>query len=105
MDGTYLKTLETDMQKWKDDAACLGMDTNIFFEKYEEQKDLAASVDRLCQRCSVNSRCFAVGVSGKEWGVHGGIYLKDGMIDKEHNSHKEKNDWFEVWQSLTMEKE
>lgn len=91
------------MSKWKDNAKCLGMDTNLFFDNYEEDKALAASIDKLCQSCSVNRECFAVGVSNKEWGVHGGVYLKDGTIDREFNSHKAKQDWFETWKSLTME--
>jgi hypothetical protein len=92
------------MQLWKDNAKCLGMDTNLFFDSYEEDKTLASSIDKLCQSCPVNRQCFAVGVSNKEWGVHGGVYLRDGTIDKEFNSHKNKKDWFETWQSLTMEK-
>ncbi|MEY3311024.1 MAG: hypothetical protein RL348_352, partial [Bacteroidota bacterium] len=44
-----------------------------------------------------------VGVSNKEWGVWGGVYLKDGTIDKEFNAHKDKQSWFETWKSLTME--
>lgn len=91
------------MHQWKDNAKCLGMDTNLFFDVYEEDKKLAASIDKLCQSCSVNKQCFAVGVSGKEWGVFGGVYLKDGAIDKENNNHKSKQDWFDTWQSLTME--
>lgn len=91
------------MQKWKDDAKCLGMDTNLFFDKYEEDHSIARAVDKLCQLCPVNRTCFAVGVSNKEWGVHGGVYLKEGGIDKEFNSHKSKEDWYNVWQSLTME--
>jgi hypothetical protein len=91
------------MHKWKDSAKCLGMDSNLFFDSYEEDKLLAASIDRLCQECPVRRQCFAVGVSNKEWGVWGGVYLRDGTIDKELNSHKTKEGWFDVWQSLTME--
>jgi len=79
------------------------MDTNIFFDKYEEDNHLASSVDNICQHCPVNKNCFAWGVSNKEWGVWGGIYLKDGKIDKEFNAHKSKEDWFSSWESLTME--
>ena len=93
------------MHRWKDEAECLNMDTNIFFDKYEEDHHLASSVDHICQRCPVNKNCFAWGVSNKEWGVWGGIYLKDGKIDKEFNAHKDKEDWFNVWESLTMEVE
>lgn len=91
------------MHRWKDEAKCLNMDTNIFFDKYEEDQHLASSVDSICHRCPVNKNCFAWGVSNKEWGVWGGIYLKDGKIDKEFNAHKDKEDWFNVWESLTME--
>mgnify|MGYP003351766541 CR=1 FL=1 len=38
-------------------------------------------------------KCFAVGVSGKEWGVWGGIYLNLGRTDKLNNSHKDKETW------------
>ena len=93
------------MHRWKDEAECLNMDTNIFFDKYEEDPHLASSVDHICQRCPVNKNCFAWGVSSKEWGVWGGVYLKDGKIDKEFNAHKDKEDWFNVWESLTMETE
>jgi hypothetical protein len=93
------------MKKWKDNAKCLGMDNNLFFDSYEEDDKLAASIDKLCQSCPVNKMCFAVGVSNKEWGVHGGVYLKDGTIDKEFNKHKSKKEWFDTWKSLTMEQQ
>jgi len=93
------------MQNWRDSARCLDMDTNLFFDSYEEDKVLAATMDSLCKECPVRRHCFAVGVSNKEWGVWGGVYLRDGTIDKEFNSHKTKSDWFDVWQSLTMETE
>ena len=88
--------------KWKDQAKCLGMDTNIFFDKYEEDPTMAASIDELCGDCPVNRECFAVGVSGKEWGVWGGIYLEAGDISREFNKHKTKQEWSYTWQALTM---
>jgi hypothetical protein len=88
---------------WKDSAECLGSDTNIFFDKYEEDVESRDFVDSLCRTCPVAKKCFAVGVSGKEWGVWGGIYLESGEISKEFNSHKNKKDWFYTWQALTME--
>jgi hypothetical protein len=91
------------MNQWKDNARCLGMDNNLFFDSYEEDRALAASIDKLCQSCPVNRMCFAVGVSNKDWGVWGGIYLKDGMIDKENNKHKSKQDWADTYMSLSME--
>lgn len=91
------------MHRWKDKGECLGMDTNLFFDKYEEDPHLAKSVDHICQRCPINQQCFAWGISHKEWGVWGGVYLKDGKIDKEFNAHKDKDNWFVTWESLTME--
>jgi hypothetical protein len=88
--------------KWKDKAACYEYDTNIFFDKYEEEEALRPAVDKLCSTCSVAKTCFAVGVSTKEWGVWGGIYLEGGQISKEFNSHRTSNDWGETWKYLTM---
>lgn len=79
------------------------MDTNLFFDKYEEDQSIAKAIDKLCQSCQVNKTCFAIATSNKEWGVHGGIYLKDGNIDKEFNSHKTKQEWSDTYISLTME--
>lgn len=88
---------------WKDDASCLGLDTNIFFEKYEEDTALRLAVDSICNSCPVSKKCFAVGVSGKEWGVWGGVYLELGQISREFNNHKTKTDWAQTWQILTMD--
>jgi len=88
--------------KWKDDASCLDYDTNIFFDKYEEEELLRPAVDDLCMSCPVMKSCFAVGISQQEWGVWGGIYLEGGEISKEFNNHKNKAIWGSVWQQLTM---
>lgn len=89
---------------WKDAASCLDYDTNIFFDKYEEEESLRPAVDKLCSECPVAKTCFAVGISQKEWGIWGGIYLENGIISKEFNSHKSKESWSKTWQYLTMEK-
>jgi hypothetical protein len=91
--------------KWKDNALCFEYDTNIFFEKYEEEEPLRSAVDQLCSKCPVAKKCFAVGVSTKEWGVWGGIYLEAGAISKEFNSHKSKFDWGNTWKHLTTEEQ
>lgn len=88
--------------KWKDVASCYEYDTNIFFDKYEEDEALRPAVDKLCSECPVSNTCFAVGVSTKEWGVWGGIYLEGGVISKEFNNHKTPEDWGNTWQYLTM---
>ena len=87
---------------WKDSSACLDYDTNLFFDKYEEDEKLRSGIDAVCSNCPVRRTCFANGISGKEWGVWGGIYLEGGEISREFNRHKTKQDWANTWQSLTM---
>ena len=88
---------------WKDDAACLEYDTNLFFYKYEEDELLRPAIDKLCSQCPVSKTCFAVGVSQKEWGIWGGIYLENGELSKEFSKHKNRNDLANTWKYLTME--
>jgi hypothetical protein len=56
-------------------------------------------------KCPVAKVCFANGVSGKEWGVWGGIYLENGEISKEFSKHRNKEQWGELWKTLTTEKQ
>ena len=90
---------------WKEKAACLGWDTNFFFDKYEEDETgtFRQSIDNLCKGCPVARQCFAVGISQKEWGIWGGVYIENGKISREFNRHRTKEDWAETWQYLTME--
>jgi hypothetical protein len=105
MAGTFQKGLCKDMHKlkWKDNGSCFDYDTNLFFEKYEDDVILRPAIDKLCNNCLVQKTCFAVGVSSKEYGVWGGIYLDAGEISKEFNDHKSTNDWSNTWQNLTMD--
>jgi hypothetical protein len=89
---------------WKDEASCKGFDTELFFDKYEEDLELRPAIDELCFHCPVVKQCFAVGVSSKEWGIWGGVYLEGGDISREFNNHRSKKDWADTWSSLTMEK-
>jgi len=90
-------------RKWRENAACLDFDRDLFFDKYEENPEIRSEIDEFCRDCPVKKLCFANGVSGKEWGVWGGIYLEGGDISREFNRHKTKQDWADTWQSLTME--
>lgn len=88
---------------WKEEASCLNLDTNIFFDKYEEDEDLRRAVDNLCNACPVRRTCLLDAISRHEYGVHAAVYLENGKISREFNNHKKPADWFKVWQSLTME--
>ena len=88
---------------WKDNALCLEYDTNLFFDKYEDDELLRPAIDKLCSMCPVLKMCFAVGVSQKEWGIWGGVFLEGGQISKEFSKHKSKLDCANTWQRLTTE--
>lgn len=93
-----------DKNAWKDDASCKDYDRNLFFDTYEEEVNHRPAIDNLCGKCPVARQCFAVGVSQKEWGVWGGVYLENGKISREFNKHRSKQDWAETWKYLTMDK-
>ena len=96
--------VEVDKHDWKDDAACLGMVTNTFFDEYEENPQDRAFVDSICAECPVRKQCFASAVTNKAWGVWGGIYFENGKISREFNKHRTKEQWAETWKSLTLDK-
>lgn len=91
-------------QRWKEAASCKDYDWNLFFDKYEEDVLLRGAIDQLCSTCPVARQCFAVGVSQKEWGVWGGVYLEGGKISREFNRHRNKAKWGETWKYLTMDR-
>lgn len=89
---------------WRSQGDCVGnADPEAWFDAYENNQDLRPAVDRVCMNCPVQRTCFASGVSSKEWGVWGGVYLVDGKPDTEFNNHRSREDWTELWQSLTIE--
>ena len=94
-----------DKHEWKDRAECLGMETNDFFDNYEENLETRKDIDSICASCPVATQCFAVAVSTKGWGVAGGVYFENGKISREFNKHRNKQDWAKVWEYLTIDKE
>lgn len=92
-----------DKHDWKKEAACIDFDTELFFDKYENDPQLRPAIDEFCADCPVAKQCFAVGVSTKAWGVWGGVYMENGKISREFNNHRSKSDWADTWQNLTMD--
>ena len=93
---------------WTDRAKCRDLETNLFFDKYEEDIGIRNAVDALCSQCPVQRECLATAVSRTEWhtwGVWGGIYFEKGKFSKEFNSHKGNSGWSDTWISALMEKE
>ncbi len=97
--SSILKALGIDPEdlKWHHLAACAGMTTNSkfdwFYDLYEEDKIAAKQVDEICMGCPVIKQCYKEGITNKERGVWGGVYLNIGRVDKLNNSHKTKEVW------------
>ena len=75
----------------------------MFFDTYEQDQNLRLAIDEVCSSCPMARTCFAVGVSQKEYGVWGGVYLENGKISREFNNHRKKAEWAKVWQYLTID--
>ena len=88
--------IEKEDFQWYDLAICRGMDTNLFYDKYEADPNIAKSIDEACLNCPVISMCYESGVENNEYGVWGGVYLNSGVVDKARNLHKTQ----EVWKRL-----
>lgn len=78
---------------WYHLAVCRGMDTNLFYDKYEADINIARSIDEACLTCPVSRMCYEFGTDNTEYGVWGGIYLNAGSVDKARNVHKTPEVW------------
>lgn len=85
--------VDEDKIRWWHLAACQGMDTNLFFDQYENDINIAKNIDEACLSCPVISMCYAAGVEKNEYGIWGGVYLTSGSIDKSRNIHKTQETW------------
>jgi hypothetical protein len=78
---------------WYHLSVCRGMDTDLFFEKYESDINIAKNIDEACLSCPVTKQCYLSGEENNEYGVWGGIYLNSGSIDRSRNIHKTQDVW------------
>jgi hypothetical protein len=90
--------IDKDDFDWWHLAVCRGMDTNLFYEKYEVDVNIAKSIDSACISCPVSKFCYEAGVENNEHGVWGGIYLNSGSLDKSKNLHKTN----EIWKTIKV---
>jgi hypothetical protein len=88
--------IDEDSFEWYHLALCDGMDTNLFYDKYESDVNIAKNIDEMCLACPVAKMCYEVGIERNEQGVWGGVYILAGAIDKSKNTHKTD----EVWKRL-----
>ena len=88
--------IDADSLTWRDLAICNGWETNMFYDHYESDEQVAKLVDDACLSCPVMAQCLQTGLDDGEWGVWGGLYLTSGKVDKNRNSHKT----FDIWQGI-----
>lgn len=93
--SNILNNLGVDVEDfdWWHIAVCRGMDTNLFYDKYENDINIAKGIDEACMSCPVMKMCYQSGVDNSEYGVWGGVYLSSGEIDKSKNLHKTADTW------------
>lgn len=86
--------------RWQDLALCNGLDTEIFFEYYENSEQAALQADQICLHCPVMKQCGMAGMNN-EAGTWGAIYWNgSGKPDQLKNSHKSQETWKEIWSKL-----
>lgn len=89
--------IDLDELEWQDLALCDGtMPTNMFYDDYESDVNVARVVDQACLSCPVMAQCLQRGIENGEWGVWGGIYLTSGKPDMNRNIHKEQDVWEQI---------
>ena len=90
--------IESDNFDWYHVAVCRGMDTNLFYDQYEADVNIAKNIDEACFSCPVSKMCYQSGIDNNEYGVWGGIYLSAGLVDKSRNIHKTPESWKKIKQ-------
>lgn len=86
---------------WRGLAVCKGIDTNLFYEKYEADPVLAENMDTICFSCPVRLFCLTEGIENQEDGLWGGIFLNKGKPDSARNAHKSDETWATIRESLS----
>lgn len=93
--------LDPDEAEWYDFSVCNGQKIWRFYEGYESSTRVAIQTDQMCLSCPVRNQCLQYGMENNEWGVWGGIYLSNGKVDHNKNSHKTPEVWLEIKEGLS----
>lgn len=97
-----------DTQRWEALGTCRSLprelvtarpgSDDVLYDSYESDPIIATQTDQMCLGCPVIRECLGAGLSRKEWGVWGGLYLENGKPNRARNSHKTDD----VWDALRM---
>ena len=83
--GEFIKQLKNyDKEDWRKDAACSGMDTNLFFEEAttnEQRAEAAAKREAaraICNACPVKQQCLEFALENDiRYGMFGGLTYRN----------------------------
>lgn len=65
-------------EPWRDEAACLGVDTNVFFPDSNVSEARVEEAKAYCRRCPVSEECLSLAVGEQlQDGVFGGMTAKE----------------------------
>jgi hypothetical protein len=92
--------INADDLEWQDLALCTGQPLWRFYEGYESNERIAKVTDQMCLSCPVRKECLQTGIENNEWGVWGGIYLENGKVSDNKNSHKTQDIWEHIREGL-----
>jgi WhiB family redox-sensing transcriptional regulator len=63
---------------WREEAACNGLDTDLFFPATEDDQVLLAVARKVCGRCPVQELCLAYAVESRQTvGIWGGATTRE----------------------------
>lgn len=93
--------IDPDEAEWQDLALCSNVTTELFFDKYETDSEVARATDALCLKCPVLRDCFFAGSKNGNYGIWGGIYWNgSGKPDKNKNAHKTQETWDKIYKKV-----
>jgi hypothetical protein len=93
--------LDPEELTWQDLSLCAGMDTNMFYDDYESDENVARIVDDVCLSCPVLAQCLERGTTNGEYGTWGGIFLVAGRPDDNKNAHKTQDTWDAIKEKIS----
>lgn len=96
--GIDLEDLE-----WRHLRLCNSTPTNLFYDDYESDVQVAKMIDQMCLSCPVMKQCLEEGIANSEWGVWGSIYLASGKRDNNRNAHKTPDIWEAIREKIADE--
>ena len=78
----------TDVDRWRDAAACRGMNPNIFYPEARSDEDAAK---RICRECVVQNECITSAlINGEKDGIWGGSTPKERTAIMRNTSYGQK---------------